>query len=345
VLQSNGTDVVWGTALGGPPSGAAGGDLTGTYPNPTIKPAALLVASGWTDDGTTTVHTTTATRTVGIGTSAPTTGAMLHARSTTGTVNGMTALAVEQTTPGTNQEVGLLMTNQGQTCFLGTGAGTSGTSPVNVTFHQNNANGQIWYQLAGCKNDGLDNINMQFSEFLTASGWFSSARWLLHAAGRDDAVTAGASTTGDQVVRTVNWAWPTIAANDSRYYKFLVSGKITRAAGNLHLKLLWGRATGTPLIFDWATTAATWANAYFWIDVDVNMYIQAGAYSTRMYLVTDPAAFPAAAIATPYITNGTYASLAGSGGGAFTVTCNFDTSNAGNSVTINQEYLFMTKGR
>src|SRR5215475_11187228 len=36
VLQSNGTDVVWGTAPGGAPSGTASGDLSGTYPGPTV---------------------------------------------------------------------------------------------------------------------------------------------------------------------------------------------------------------------------------------------------------------------------------------------------------------------
>src|SRR5215472_3635022 len=88
-----------------------------------INAPVYSTAGGWIDDGATVVHTQYNTRNVGIGTLNP--NARFQAVSTSGAVNGITALGIQQTTPGTNHEVGLQMQNSGAIGWLGMTAGAS----------------------------------------------------------------------------------------------------------------------------------------------------------------------------------------------------------------------------
>lgn len=310
---------------GGGPSGPFTEDANMIFPVTLTKPVGLGVTDPAPADGTgPPVYPTSP----------------LYAKSSIGTVNGETSLRVEQTSPGTNELVGVRMVNGATNSWLlgvNQQAGFVGCG----LYQRNTGIAQEMLLLAyQGGNTLLDHIQIDPVEFFGSSGIGAGYKsFLLHGKGDSGQVTGGASSVAAFTLVNMQWVWPAGGVATSRHYRGSLLGSIARAAGQITLTLAFGLASGPTTIFSWPSGAVGWANANFWIEVDLFLYLGNCYYCTRMRLTTDPASQSTAAVATTYLSRGSVTGLQASSAPMLRLQGQFDTSNAGNVASSWGDFL------
>jgi hypothetical protein len=354
-LEINGALIVKGATAAAPPSGtiqfAAGhfqGRIGAAWVNLDNDPPPA--GSPFAEDATS-IHPNTLTKPLYLGTTTTPTGTVndlrLYAASAAQVTNGVTEIRVATTNPGTNQLAALHLVNGTQEDWLVAANSAAGFRSVGFwNWFGGGSPQQIFILNHQGTNTLVDNVQLNAAEFLGTTGTGAGYQsWLLHGKGDPQSVQAGASVTGVFDVRASQWVWPAGGIGISRRFTMSYVGAIARAAGQCGIKVLWGLASGPTTIFDWASGAVSWANANFYIDVDVWLYLGNAYYAVRMWLNTDPASQSAAATCTTFLSRGAVTGLQASSSPLMKLQGSFDTANAGNLVTNHANFLLMGLAR
>jgi len=302
------------------------------------------VSSPWAEDATS-IHPVTIGKAVYLGTTTTPAGTVndlrFYAYSANQVTNGVTEIRVASTNPGVNQLAAFHMVCGTTEDWLLAANQQAGNHNVGFyNWYGGGSPAQIFVLNHQGSGSQLDNIQCLFAEFVGQTGIGAGyPSWLVHGKGDAQSNTGGASSTTAFNLRAMNWPWPSGGIAVTRHYHFTLHGSIARAAGQVTLNVLWGLASAPVTIFTWPSGAVSWANANFFLDVDILFYLGQSYYTVKMWLTTDPATQATAGVTVCYMSRGGVASLQSSSSAQLNVQGQYDTSNAGNVMTAYAQFF------